>query len=909
MATDLAPAPTAPSRRGLFRLDDLLGFLGKYLPLHLQVLLLALIAWGVVGTDLGLDDLVWDDRGDVQFLNGLAVGGLLAQILFLRFVLHRRTTRRHPDTDDPAPGLVGTIGTLWPALVLAFAGRRLVTVSDAELPGGPWAIAVFAGSLVGAALVGLGLWARWGRGRKACQTRHALVTLAIWELLIASALAAAFFMHWPLPVGMLTTALLLAALVAIGECGPRHAVQAWPPFRWLLFGDRPPDDDVVTTRFARLSLVALAVGLVVWAAAGRLLLGSAFLGIAAGGIAAVILLGVGEALGLGASTQVRALLREIVGVIDGKVRPVDEGLHAYAALAFLPLVVATGSAHAAFQAGHVIPPIVVLCVLFALFNAAFGFVAYHLRDVDHVLVLGLIALLFWANYGNPYKLSFPGLDYAPTRLVAIDTDGTTDHYRTLVGDPPRDIGLIPGEEPLKAMCERWQRAHPDRPGAKPRLVVVSLSGGGIRAACWAAAVLDGLERHLPTFRDRIRLCVGASGGMVGAAYYAADFERPHGIGDPSAVDCLAHDFLSPAVQAMLLHDSAHFFLHEQTEFDRGRALEDAWYATALAPDGSSPLARPLRDLAARERTGERPSLIFTPMLVEDARRLIVSNLDMHEITEAHADRLSPETNLTSPRQSRLLSLSALEFGRLFPNAAQFKVGTAARMNASFPFVSPGVSLPTMPPRRVVDAGYFDNYGVNVAALWLHRHREAVRLYTSGVAVVEVRAYRTGYARRYVQNAENEMAAPDGVMVSRDQMKRPPEPWLSALAGLSTPLEGLLSSYARGQLYRDDELLDLIGESFNSHPPEPGRASGDAFFTTVAFECGTDAALSWKLSAKELADIKASFATETGKLSPQVERQVKRLAWWLGPRGDGPDRAKPHISPRRELTSGEEAEKR
>src|SRR5262249_43403486 len=147
-----------------------------------------------------------------------------------------------------------------------------------------------------------------------------------------------------------------------------------------------------------------------------------------------------------------------------------------------------------------------------------------------------------------------------------------------------------------------------------------------------------------------------------------------------------------------------------------------------------------------------------------ARRLIVSNLDLYEITEAHAERLSPETNLSSPRQSRLLSLSALEFARLFPHASAFKVGTAARMNRSFPFVSPGVSLPTRPPRRVVDAGYFDNYGVNVAALWLYRHREAVRRYTSGVVVVEVRAYRTGYARRYIQTAEREVVAPDGVAV-------------------------------------------------------------------------------------------------------------------------------------------------
>jgi len=41
----------------------------------------------------------------------------------------------------------------------------------------------------------------------------------------------------------------------------------------------------------------------------------------------------------------------------------------------------------------------------------------------------------------------------------------------------------------------------------------------------------------------------------------------------------------------------------------------------------------------------------------------------------------------------------------------FTLQTAARMNAAFPVISPAVDLPTRPPRRVVDAGYFDNYGM------------------------------------------------------------------------------------------------------------------------------------------------------------------------------------------------------
>src|SRR5262249_62332987 len=104
--------------------------------------------------------------------------------------------------------------------------------------------------------------------------------------------------------------------------------------------------------------------------------------------------------------------------------------------------------------------------------------------------------------------------------------------------------------------------------------------------------------------------------------------------------------------------------------------------------------------------------------------------------------------------------SAVEFHRLFPDwpldelraftdgkgdqivtsSADFRVGTAARMSATFPVISPVVSLPTFPPRRVVDAGMYDNYGVNLAARWVFEHRLALRRYTSGVALVQIRAF-------------------------------------------------------------------------------------------------------------------------------------------------------------------------
>ena len=96
----------------------------------------------------------------------------------------------------------------------------------------------------------------------------------------------------------------------------------------------------------------------------------------------------------------------------------------------------------------------------------------------------------------------------------------------------------------------------------------------------------------------------------------------------------------------------------------------------------------------------------------------------------------------------------LEFYRVFPETYRdgddpdrvFKVKTAVRMNASFPYISPAVSLPVLPKRRVVDAGYYDNYGVNLALTWAYHNRDWIRE-TSGLALVQIRAYMSEAIRK------------------------------------------------------------------------------------------------------------------------------------------------------------------
>jgi hypothetical protein len=183
------------------------------------------------------------------------------------------------------------------------------------------------------------------------------------------------------------------------------------------------------------------------------------------------------------------------------------------------------------------------------------------------------------------------------------------------------------------------------------------------------------------------------------------------------------------------------------------------------------------------------------------------------------------------------------------------VATAARLSASFPYVGPAVHLPTTPARRVVDAGFFDNYGVGLAAGWLFRHQRLVREHCSGVAVIEVRAFP-------LETAKTGLPA---------ELPRPSGLTSTILAGLSTPLEALGVLQSAGAYYRNDHLLGLLDQTFNA-----ADAPGPPFFVRLACECPGDGSLSWGVNREARDDIVGHV--------PAIGPGVAALGAWFGAGG-------------------------
>jgi hypothetical protein len=305
---------------------------------------------------------------------------------------------------------------------------------------------------------------------------------------------------------------------------------------------------------------------------------------------------------------------------------------------------------------------------------------------------------------------------------------------------------------------------------------------------------------------------------------------------------LSSDFLYPLTRRAVLSDLPGLFSPWPMKYDRGKALEAEWQRQLTPTDPNARgLEQKFADLRQGELEGWRPSLVFTPMMVEDGRRLVISNLDMRYATSNDGFVLGGQN---SDKFQANHSVDALELFRMFPQSqSTLSVATAARMSASFPYFSPGVSLPTHPRRRVVDAGYYDNYGVCLASAWLLRG-STVGWLTEKADRVLVIQIRDGTS---VDQRQLRAVPPDGSgLLSR------------ALEEASTPLEGLFSARVSSSSFRNDGSLTLLETSLlpgldprnlEKSFPKSGKESA---FAIANFELAEgNVSLSWYLTRDQI----------------------------------------------------------
>ncbi|HEY8130765.1 MAG TPA: hypothetical protein VII12_02645, partial [Thermoanaerobaculia bacterium] len=177
------------------------------------------------------------------------------------------------------------------------------------------------------------------------------------------------------------------------------------------------------------------------------------------------------------------------------------------------------------------------------------------------------------------------------------------------------------------------------------------------------------------------------------------------------------------------------------------------------------------------------------------------------------------------------------------------VAAAARMSASFPYVTPAAELPTIPRRHVVDAGYWDNFGVHTAVAWIERNLPWLQANTSGVVVIQIR------------DVESESD-------NNNLTRWPPSLPLRAFDEFLAPVFGALRARESAMTFHNDKDLSAITNGTNG------------FVTTVVIENPIRAVISWSLTRRQASEMLDYF--EKHPTSIATQRLVALRDWWLRP---------------------------
>jgi hypothetical protein len=380
-----------------------------------------------------------------------------------------------------------------------------------------------------------------------------------------------------------------------------------------------------------------------------------------------------------------------------------------------------------------LPAAASVTIFFSILVAVAGAFSYFLQSwsVPVVVVLVFVMnILYRHEVIDPTNKAY-GLNYSNTSerpvydresLLALCSSGNVaNDYRNMVG-----------------ILERWKKKQKEE---KPVFYIIATSGGGTRSATFTLNVLQYLDSiaggHL---MDKTFMITGASGGMLGAAYFRElskrkDRGQPINLQDKMYVDDISRDLLNPMLSSFIARDlaspSQRFRVGEFYYIkDRGFAFEQK-----LAENTRWILDMQLKDIRKDELEAKIPLMLFNAVITRDSRRMIISTQPVSFLMRPMYD--SARVAVMDP--------DAVDFSAMFKKQGpmNMRLLSALRMNATFPYVLPNVWLPSRPVVDVMDAGLRDNYGQETALRFLFVFREWIRENTSKVVLIQIRDRKNG----------------------------------------------------------------------------------------------------------------------------------------------------------------------
>lgn len=440
--------------------------------------------------------------------------------------------------------------------------------------------------------------------------------------------------------------------------------------------------------------------------------------------------------------------------------------------------------------------------MFIMLSSAFRF--WLKNWATTVFLVLFIFINFLSQYGIFYSVNKAyGMDYSGSKA-----NYNLEHFSTL---NDKDDVKADMAETIKIL-DRWKAKFPA--GQKPKMVFINCSGGGLRASIWAYRIMQMADSiSSDKFTESTILISGASGGMIGSSYYRELYlQKKIGVSDKynsnKNLFNIGRDLLNPIAFSITVSDL--FFNVQRVKEGNERYNKDRAYAfeQQLNENTGYLLNKPLSSYKNPEASAMIPMMIFSPTVVNDGRRLLISPQPISYLTNHTSDSLFHfET-----------TIDELEFNKLFEKqrSMNVKMTTVLRMNSTFPYVLPAVSLPSEPTVQVMDAGIRDNTGLKTSLRFLYAFKEWIKENTSGVIFVDI---RDSHKERPIEK----------------------KPRTTIMENIITPLGNIYNNLLTIQDYNQDEAYEYAKAWFESS------------FDFIKFELPTkeqDISLSWHLTTRE-----------------------------------------------------------
>lgn len=380
-----------------------------------------------------------------------------------------------------------------------------------------------------------------------------------------------------------------------------------------------------------------------------------------------------------------------------------------------------------------LPAAASITIFFSILIGVAGAITYFLQSWSIPYLIGLVLLLnifYKQDWIDPRNKAY-GLNYwNKNERPSYTREGllTLCSEANVQADRQNMIGIL----------NAWKKKQDSD---KPLLVLINTSGGGHRSATFTMSILQQLDSITRGgIMKKTFLINGASGGMIGAAYFRELYLRKQQgknirLQDPQYVDDIAGDVLNPLFTSFFARD----LISPTQKFNVGpyRYVKDRGYAfeQKLNSNTRGYLNKQLKDYEADEKKANIPLMFFGSVVTRDSRKMIISTQPVRFMMQGPQDT----TNIP------FVDPDAIDFTSFFAKQDPYSIRmlTALRMNATFPVVLPNVWLPSDPVIDVMDAGLRDNYGQETTLRFLSSFDDWIKQNTSGVLIIQIRDRTAG----------------------------------------------------------------------------------------------------------------------------------------------------------------------